>query len=92
MSTDLQYMRQTQRSPLEQHEKLELASGGENLGQVKIIRGIFQGDSLLSLLVICLIPLTFIFHLSKVKASYEFGKSGPGVNHLLYKDDRKVFI
>lgn len=59
----------------------ELTSGGETLGKVKIIRGIFQGDSLLPLLFdISLISLTFI--LRQVKASYEFGKSGPYVNHL----------
>jgi len=39
----------------------ELTSSGESLGQVKIKRGIFQGDSLSPLLfVLCLIPMSSI--------------------------------
>ena len=46
-----------------------LASRGENLANVHIRRGIFQGDSLSSLLfVICMIHLTQV--LRKVKSGY----------------------
>lgn len=68
----------------------ELTAGGQSLGRVKIRRGIFQGDSLSPLLfVISLIPLSFI--LRKMKARYDFSKSGPSINHLLYMDDLKLF-
>ena len=51
--------------------KLELSSSGEILGDVQVRRGIFQGYSLLALLlVVCMIPLTLI--LKKSKASHEW--------------------
>ena len=72
------------------HWETELTSGGQSLGKVKIQRGIFQGDSLSPLLfIICLIPLSLI--LRNVKAGFEFRKSGPSINHLLYMDDVKLF-
>ena len=72
------------------HWETELTSGGQSLGKVKIQRGIFQGDSLSPLLfIICLIPLSLI--LRTVKAGFEFRKSGPSINHLLYMDDVKLF-
>ena len=53
--------------------KLKLASGGEKLDQVKINRGIFQGDTFLPILfVITLIPLTIL--LSDMKAEYMLGE------------------
>ena len=71
------------------HWETELTSGGQSLGKVKIQRGIFQGDSLSPLLfIICLIPLSLI--LRNVKAGFEFRKSGPSSNHLLYMDDVKL--
>ena len=39
--------------------KLELNASGENLGEVDIRRGTFQGDSVSPLLfVLCMVPLT----------------------------------
>ena len=68
----------------------ELTSNGKNLGNVKIKRGIFQGDSLSPLLfVITLIPLTLV--LRRVKMSYSLGKNGESINHLLFMDDLKLY-
>ena len=68
---------------------VNLSSNGEFLANVKIKRGIFQGDSLSPLLfVVCLIPLTQI--LRKVKCEYAL-KSGDKLNHLLFMDDLKLF-
>ena len=66
-----------------------LSSNGEFLANVKIKRGIFQGDSLSPLLfVVCLILLTQI--LRKVKCGYAL-KSGDKLNHFLFMDDLKLF-
>ena len=68
---------------------VNLSSNGEVLENVKIKRGIFQGDSLSPLLfVVSLIPLTQI--LRKVKCGYAL-KSGDKLNHLLFMDDLKLF-
>ena len=54
--------------------KLMLCSGYSELGEVEIKQGIFQGDSLSSLVfVLALIPLSLI--LRKAKAPYEFSGS-----------------
>ena len=46
--------------------RVELTSGEENLRDVNIRRGIFQGDSLSPLLfVVCLLPLTHILRDAK---------------------------
>ena len=69
--------------------KTDLTFGGKSLGEVKIKRGIFQGDSLSPLLfIIALIPLSMI--LRKVSYAYEF-KSGVKLNHLLFMDDLKLY-
>ena len=53
--------------------RTNLTSNGQDLGEVKIRRGIFQGDSLSPLLfVLALIPLSLV--LRKVKAGYDLGK------------------
>ena len=68
----------------------ELTAGGRTLGNVKIRRGIFQGDSLSPLLfVIAMIPLSLI--LREVKIAYDIGKRNGELNHLLFMDDLKLF-
>ena len=52
--------------------KLLLTSNGWDLCKVDVNRGIFQGYSLI--FVICMISLSLL--LSKVKASYEWGRGG----------------
>ena len=70
--------------------KLSLTSNGEELGDVDIKRGIFQGDSLSPLLfVLSMIPLSLL--LRKVNVCYEWGKKEYKLNHLLFMDDLKLF-
>ena len=71
--------------------RTELTSGNISLGQVKIERGIFQGDSLSPLLfVMCMIPLTYI--LREEEAGYRLGKNkNRKINHLLFMDDLKLY-
>ena len=60
------------------------------LGNVKIERGIFQGDSFSPILfVIVLIPITLV--LRKINMGYKFGKEAPSINHMLFMDDLKLF-
>ena len=69
---------------------VELTCGEQILGEVKINRGIFKGDTLSPLLfVTVLILLTHI--LMKSKAGYEFSKVKVKVNHLLFMDDLNLF-
>ena len=68
-----------------------LFSGKNRLGKVNIRRGIFQGDSLSSLLfVVALIPVTII--LRTLKQGYSFGKGKERLNHLLFMDDLKLYV
>ena len=70
--------------------KLSLTSNGEELGDVDVKRGIFQGDSLSPLLfVLSLIPLSSV--LKKVNVFYEWGKKEYKLNNLLFMDDLKLF-
>lgn len=70
--------------------KTELTSGGEVLGEVRIKRGIFQGDSLSPLLfVMVLIPLTMV--LKSTGLGYRFSKDSLSLNHLLFMDDLKLY-
>ena len=65
-----------------------LTINGETIGEVKIKRGIFQGDSLSPLLfIISLIPLTIT--LRAMHKGYKLDDIK--VNHLLYIDDLKVY-
>ena len=67
----------------------ELASLGEYLARVDTRKGAFQGDSLsLLLFVICRVPLTQI--LRRVELGHTL-KNGEKFNHLLFKDDLKIF-
>ena len=61
----------------------------EYLGNVKIKRGIFQGDSFSPILfVIALIPITLA--LNKTKMGYKLSKDGPTLNHMFFMDDLKL--
>ena len=69
---------------------VELTSGGEMLGEVKIKRGIFQGDSLSPILfVLAMIPLSIV--LNNMKAGYTLGRNRGKLNHLLFMDDLKLY-
>ena len=68
----------------------KLTASNQRLGNVKIRRGIFQGDSLSPLLfVLVIIPLTLV--LKQTKISHELEKGGKKINHLLFMDDLKLF-
>ena len=70
--------------------KVMLCSGYSEFGKVEIKRGIFQGDSLSSLVfVLALILVNFI--LRKAKAAYEISESKEKINHLLSMDDLKLY-
>ena len=72
------------------HWNTELNAGHSRLGNVKIKRGIFQGNSLSPLLfVMTMIPLTLM--LRKTNIFYEVGKKGERINHLLFMDYLKLF-
>ena len=69
--------------------KVMLCPGNSELGEIKIKRGIFQGDSLSPLVfVLALIPLSLI--LRKAKAAYEFSESKERINYLLFMDHLKL--
>ena len=68
----------------------DLTASNQRLGNVKIRRGTFQGDSLSPLLfVLVMIPLTLV--LRQTKASYELKKGGKKINHSQFMDDLKLF-
>ena len=68
----------------------ELTTRNQRLGNVKIKRGIFQGDSLPPFLfVLVMILLTLV--LRQTRASCELKKGGKEINHLLFMGDLKLF-
>ena len=68
----------------------KLTVRGKSLAEVKIQRGIFQGDALsLLLFVIAMMPLNHI--LRKCTTGYKLSKSQEKINHLMYMDDIKLF-
>ena len=66
---------------------VELTAGGQSLAEVKIQRGIFQGDALSTLLFV--MQLNHI--LRKCTAGYKLSKSQEKTNHLMHIDDIKPF-
>ena len=69
--------------------KTVLTTGGEALGEVHIRRGIFQGDSLSSLLFVISLIRALTLVLRKVKSGYDPGDGKGMINHLLFMDDLK---
>ena len=70
--------------------RVELTAGGRSLAEIKIQRGIFQGDALSPLLfIIAMMPLNHLF--KKCTAGYKLSKSQENINHLMYMDDIKLF-
>ena len=69
---------------------MELTAGGRSLAESKIQTDIFQGDSLSPLLfTIAMVPLDHI--LRKCTAEYKLRRSQEKINHLMYKNDIKLF-
>ena len=66
-----------------------MTTNGEDLEEVNVKRGIFQGGSLSPLLlVLSMVPLSLI--LKKVNACYKWGKKEYKLNHL-FMDDLKLY-
>ena len=63
---------------------MSLTTNSEDLGEVDVKRGIFQGESFREF-VLSMVPLSLI--LRKVNASYEWGKKEYKLNHVLFIDD-----
>ena len=70
--------------------KTELIASNLRLGNVKVKRGIFQGDSL-SQLVLVLVMISLTLVLKQTKTSYELKKGVKKINQLLFMDDLKLF-
>ena len=70
--------------------RVELTTRGKTLAEVKIQRGIFQGDALSPLLfVIPMMALNHIFR--KCTAGYRLSKSKEKILNFMYMDDIKLF-
>ena len=70
--------------------KVELTLGGETLSEVKVNRGVSQGDSVSPIFfVITLIPLSLL--LRDMKAGYMLGEVRGKINNLLFMDVLKLF-
>ena len=70
--------------------RVELTTGGKTLTELKIQRGIFQGDALSPfLLVIAMMQLNHI--LRKHTAGYKPSKSQEKINRLLNMDGHQTF-
>ena len=70
--------------------KIILTSSGTRLAEANIRRGIFQGDSLSSMLfVVATIPLTRV--VERMEVGYQLKKGGSRISHLMFMDDIKLF-
>ena len=70
--------------------RVELTAEGKSSAEVKIQRGIFQGDAQSPLLfVITMVPRNHI--LLKCSGGYKPSKSQENINHLMHRDDIKLF-
>ena len=70
--------------------RVELIAGGQSLVEVKMQRGIFQGDALSPLLFVIAMMALNLF-LSKFTARYKLSKSHEKNNYSIYMDDIKLF-
>ena len=73
-----------------QQWRLPLTVNGEDLGEVNVKRGMFQGASLSPLLfLLSMVPLSLI--LKNVNACYKWRKKEYNLNHLLFMDDSELY-
>ena len=68
-----------------QQWRMPLTENGEDLGEINVKRGIFQGD----MFVLSMVPLSLI--LKKVNACYKWVKKDYKLNHLFFMDDLKLY-
>ena len=70
--------------------KVRVETSWKKSREADIRRGVFQDDSLSSLLfVLCMVPLVWL--LRRAKAGYEWENKRFKLNHLLFTDDPKLF-
>ena len=70
--------------------KVRVEASWKKSREADIRRGVFQDDSLSSLLfVLCMVPLVWL--LRRAKAGYEWVNKRFKLNHLLFTDDPKLF-
>ena len=72
-----------------QTRRVELTTGGKSLAEVRIQRGIFQGDAQSPLLFVMAMNL-LIHILRKCTAGYKLSKLQEKINNLMYMDDIKL--
>ena len=68
------------------NRKVKLKARGKSLAEVKIMRGIFQGDAL-SLLLFVIAMMSLNHKLRKCTDVYKPFKCQEKINHLIYMDD-----
>ena len=74
-----------------EQKKLLMMSNGEDLRELDVKRGVFQGDSVSPLFFfLSMGPMLLI--LRNVKASYECVKKEYKLNHLFFMNDLKLFF